>query len=35
MKEKITQEFADRFGGEGTLYVSPGRFNLKIGRAHV
>lgn len=28
MKEKITQEFADRFGGEGTLYVSPGRFNL-------
>lgn len=28
MKEKITQEFADRFGGEGILYVSPGRFNL-------
>ncbi len=28
MKEKITQTFAERFGGEGTLYVSPGRFNL-------
>lgn len=28
MKEKITQAFAERFGGEGILFVSPGRFNL-------
>ncbi|MDE5726601.1 MAG: galactokinase [Duncaniella sp.] len=28
LKEKITKAFADRFGGEGTLYASAGRINL-------
>ena len=28
MKEKICKAFADHFGGEGILFVSPGRFNL-------
>ena len=28
MKSKINKAFAEHFGGEGTLYVAPGRFNL-------
>ena len=28
MKEKIQKAFAEKFGGEGILFVSPGRFNL-------
>ncbi len=28
MKPKINKAFAEHFGGEGTLYVAPGRFNL-------
>ncbi|MCM1029463.1 MAG: galactokinase [Alloprevotella sp.] len=28
MKEKIVKAFADKFGGKGILFVSPGRFNL-------
>jgi galactokinase len=28
MKEKISSEFANRFGGEGTFYASSGRINL-------
>ncbi|MCC8070663.1 MAG: galactokinase [Bacteroidales bacterium] len=28
MKEQIKKAFADHFGGEGILFVSPGRFNL-------
>ncbi len=28
MKEKISTEFANRFGGEGTFYASSGRINL-------
>ena len=28
MKAKIREEFAGRFGGEGILFVAPGRFNL-------
>ena len=28
MKEKICKAFAEHFGGEGILFVSPGRFNL-------
>ena len=28
MKAKIKEEFSKRFGGEGQLYVAPGRFNL-------
>ncbi|MDE6545365.1 MAG: galactokinase, partial [Paramuribaculum sp.] len=28
MKEKIQKAFADKFGGKGILFVSPGRFNL-------
>lgn len=28
MENKIKQEFSDRFGGEGILFVAPGRFNL-------
>ena len=28
MKEQITKKFAELYGGEGTLFVSPGRFNL-------
>ena len=28
MKEKIQQKFAERFGGEGPMYVAPGRVNL-------
>ena len=28
MKEQITKTFSEKFGGEGTLFVAPGRFNL-------
>ncbi|MDE5688267.1 MAG: galactokinase [Paramuribaculum sp.] len=28
MKEKIEKAFEQHFGGKGTLYVAPGRFNL-------
>lgn len=28
MKEKIHQQFESHFGGEGTFFVAPGRFNL-------
>lgn len=28
MKEKIQKAFAEKFGGKGILFVSPGRFNL-------
>ena len=28
LKEKVISTFADRFGGEGTLYASAGRINL-------
>lgn len=28
LQEKIIKDFADRFGGEGTLYASAGRINL-------
>lgn len=28
MKDKICEAFAEHFGGEGILFVSPGRFNL-------
>lgn len=28
MKNQINQQFEQRFGGKGTLYVAPGRFNL-------
>ena len=28
MKEKIRQKFAERFGGDGPMYVAPGRINL-------
>lgn len=28
MKSKIQKEFSQRFGGEGILFVAPGRFNL-------
>ncbi|MDE5720932.1 MAG: galactokinase [Paramuribaculum sp.] len=28
MKSKINKAFVEHFGGEGTLYVAPGRFNL-------
>ena len=28
MKEKINKEFDKHFGGKGTIYVAPGRFNL-------
>lgn len=28
MKPKINKAFAEHFGGEGALYVAPGRFNL-------
>ncbi len=28
MKEQIKQTFSEKFGGEGILFVAPGRFNL-------
>ena len=28
MKSKINKAFVEHFGGEGTLFVAPGRFNL-------